>query len=200
MLCWSLWSWEPGAALSAAVQNKAGEKCDPGLAEVPAGVLSVSQPEPFTCNPPEKKWLGSRITGLKRVLKVLARRLCGWGGKLGSELPLIKSCCFAWSSLRLTVNFSSWFIYFFNLFFLYSSSQIWDIKGLFFHIFADASSRRKDEIYEDFFSRQRPVVQRAFLRKAPRETPAPSPRCSDAICGAGARACAASDGSRNCAP
>lgn len=34
-----------------AVPNKAevsSEKCDPGHAEVPAGILSVSQPEPST--------------------------------------------------------------------------------------------------------------------------------------------------------
>lgn len=48
------------AVVAAAVRNKAearGEKRDPGRAEVPAGILSVSQSEPFTStyNPSEKK-------------------------------------------------------------------------------------------------------------------------------------------------
>lgn len=80
----------------------------------------------------------------------------------------------------------------FFLLFLYSSSQIWDVKGFFFHMFADADSERRDEMHEDFFSRQSPVVQSASLRRVWRDAPALSPCCSDVICGAGARACAAS--------
>lgn len=73
---------------------------------------------------------------------------------------------FSWRCLWLTVNFSSWFFWFcYVLFFLYSSSQIWDVKGFSFHMFADANSGRRDEIYGDFFSRQRPLILSAFLRK-----------------------------------
>lgn len=91
------------AVVAAAAQSKAetaGEKCDPGQAQVPAGILSVPQPEPFTSTyKPSKKLFGRRITELKGIFKVLARTLYGWGGKLGSELPLTKFCWFAWRCL-----------------------------------------------------------------------------------------------------